>query len=135
MCQNLCNCIFHEVDTSQVAENGSCNNVALSYFIYVHSIFTGNFKKLETAMLLQLQKMGALGKKSDIQYLIKQNWWCIFYTVSCYLPSQQWFNMYAPTRLELDQESLCDGHSLPATSKSGSVLDIGKVFKGKTDKK
>lgn len=48
---------------------------------------------------------------------------------------QQWFNMYAPTRLELDQESMCDPHTLPSVSKSGSVLDIGKVFKGKTDKK
>lgn len=49
--------------------------------------------------------------------------------------AQQWFNMYAPTRLELDQESMCDPHTLPSVSKSGSVLDIGKVFKGKTDKK
>ncbi|XP_062574539.1 tubulin polyglutamylase complex subunit 2-like isoform X4 [Saccostrea cucullata] len=47
----------------------------------------------------------------------------------------QWFNMYAPTRLELDQESLCEAHSIPSVSKSGSVLDISKVFKGKTDKK
>ncbi|XP_062574536.1 tubulin polyglutamylase complex subunit 2-like isoform X1 [Saccostrea cucullata] len=49
--------------------------------------------------------------------------------------AQQWFNMYAPTRLELDQESLCEAHSIPSVSKSGSVLDISKVFKGKTDKK
>ncbi|XP_061172313.1 tubulin polyglutamylase complex subunit 2-like isoform X1 [Saccostrea echinata] len=49
--------------------------------------------------------------------------------------AQQWFNMYAPTRLELDQESLCETHSVPSVSKSGSVLDISKVFKGKTDKK
>lgn len=49
--------------------------------------------------------------------------------------AQQWFNMYAPTRLELDRESMCDPHTLPSIPKSGSVLDIGKVFKGKTDKK
>lgn len=43
--------------------------------------------------------------------------------------------MYVFIRLELDRESMCDFYILFFILKFGSVFDIGKVFKGKTDKK
>ncbi|KAJ8304531.1 hypothetical protein KUTeg_018114 [Tegillarca granosa] len=49
--------------------------------------------------------------------------------------AKQWFNMFAPTRLELDNEaeSVVDGIGDDKTITS--QLDIAKVFKGKSDKK
>ena len=47
---------------------------------------------------------------------------------------QQWFNMYAPLRLELDTELSVIPTGVEPNS-STTQLDVGKVFKGKTDKK
>ena len=49
---------------------------------------------------------------------------------------QQWFNMYASTRLELDRELLM-GDGSDGQSKNTTIhLDVNKVFnKGKADKK
>ncbi|KAK3098945.1 hypothetical protein FSP39_024541 [Pinctada imbricata] len=49
--------------------------------------------------------------------------------------AQQWFNMYASTRLELDKEIPCDSGVGSGSTPPTSQLDINKVFKGKTDKK
>lgn len=49
--------------------------------------------------------------------------------------AKQWFNLYAPLRFELDTE-LSLHSSRPVDSYvSTTQIDIGKVFKGKTDKK
>lgn len=47
---------------------------------------------------------------------------------------QQWFNMYAPLRLELDAELGIPG-IIRSESNSTTQIDVGKVFKGKSDKK
>ncbi|XP_071168630.1 tubulin polyglutamylase complex subunit 2-like isoform X1 [Mytilus edulis] len=50
--------------------------------------------------------------------------------------AQQWFNIYAPTRLELDRELLMGNGSEGQNKMPVLNLDVNKVFnKGKTDKK
>ncbi|CAC5380271.1 TPGS2 [Mytilus coruscus] len=50
--------------------------------------------------------------------------------------AQQWFNIYAPTRLELDRELLMGNGSEGQNKMPTLNLDVNKVFnKGKTDKK
>ena len=43
--------------------------------------------------------------------------------------------MYAPLRFELDSELNDGGHSAVESNSSTTQIDIGKVFKGKADKK
>jgi hypothetical protein len=43
--------------------------------------------------------------------------------------------MYAPLRLELDAEIGMPGISRSESSTSTTQIDVGKVFKGKSDKK
>lgn len=43
--------------------------------------------------------------------------------------------MYAPLRLELDSELNMDGHLPVDTSSTTTQIDIGRVFRGKSDKK
>ena len=49
---------------------------------------------------------------------------------------QQWFHMYAPTRLEIDYNT---PHNVQGISSTGIgskvVFDPTKIFKGKNDKK
>ncbi|XP_060072148.1 tubulin polyglutamylase complex subunit 2-like [Ylistrum balloti] len=49
--------------------------------------------------------------------------------------TQQWFNVFAQVRLELDRETLCEASELTKSRPQSSQLDVNKVFKGKTDKR
>ncbi|XP_041362892.1 tubulin polyglutamylase complex subunit 2-like [Gigantopelta aegis] len=51
--------------------------------------------------------------------------------------SKQWFNMFAPVRLDVDKEIFCDSpHSLlTASLVTSSPLDVSKVFRGRSDRK
>jgi len=58
------------------------------------------------------------------------------------LSQQQWFNLYAPTRLAIDMVSMdqqgqqkpsTDGNQA-ATNLHFNALDVNRLFKGKTDK-
>ncbi|XP_033742974.1 tubulin polyglutamylase complex subunit 2-like isoform X5 [Pecten maximus] len=49
--------------------------------------------------------------------------------------TQQWFNVFAQVRLELDRETLCETSGDSKGRSQSSQLDINKVFKGKTDKR
>ncbi|XP_021346030.1 tubulin polyglutamylase complex subunit 2-like isoform X3 [Mizuhopecten yessoensis] len=49
--------------------------------------------------------------------------------------TQQWFNVFAQVRLELDREILCESSEDTKSRAQSSQLDINKVFKGKTDKR
>lgn len=70
-----------------------------------------------------------------IMHLGLPQWQYAFTDIGLCQQAKQWFNMYAPLRLELDAELNVTG-SFPLES-SGSVtqIDVGKVFKGKSDKK
>lgn len=49
--------------------------------------------------------------------------------------TQQWFNVFAQVRLELDRETLCEASEDSKNRPQSSQLDVNKVFKGKTDKR
>lgn len=69
-----------------------------------------------------------------IMHLGLPQWQYAFTDIGLSQQAKQWFNMYAPLRFELDTEisvSSATAESNIATTQ----LDVGKVFKGKTDKK
>ncbi|KAL5005397.1 hypothetical protein ScPMuIL_018853, partial [Solemya velum] len=63
-------------------------------------------------------------------------WQYAFTDIGLSHQAKQWFNMFAPTRLELDNDILSNHPiDLGRPSSSSVQLDINKVFKGKSDKK
>lgn len=69
-----------------------------------------------------------------IMHLGLPQWQYAFTDIGLSQQAKQWFNMYAPLRLELDTELSVISTSVESNS-STTQLDVGKVFKGKTDKK
>ena len=62
---------------------------------------------------------------------------------SDFFPQQQWFNLYAPTRLAIDMVNVDQqGKQKPSTTEGSqpashlpfNALDVNRLFKGKTDK-
>ncbi|KAK6188749.1 hypothetical protein SNE40_004863 [Patella caerulea] len=73
-----------------------------------------------------------------LMHLGLPQWQYAFTDIGLSLQTKQWFNMYAPIRLEVDLEGLYEINSprdQDNTSSTGSQLDVNKVFKGKGDKK
>lgn len=68
-----------------------------------------------------------------IMHLGLPQWQYAFTDIGLSQQAKQWFNMYAPLRLELDTELGVISPSVESNS-STTQLDVGKVFKGKTDK-
>lgn len=48
---------------------------------------------------------------------------------------QQWFNMYAPIRMDMHAKASFSDTSNDSTDIVPQSLDVAKVFKGKSDKK
>ncbi|XP_060583884.1 tubulin polyglutamylase complex subunit 2-like isoform X2 [Ruditapes philippinarum] len=70
-----------------------------------------------------------------IMHLGLPQWQYAFTDIGLCQQAKQWFNMYAPLRLELDAEIGMPGISRSESSTSTTQIDVGKVFKGKSDKK
>ncbi|KAL4228178.1 Tubulin polyglutamylase complex subunit 2 [Mactra antiquata] len=70
-----------------------------------------------------------------IMHLGLPMWQYAFTDIGLCQQSKQWFNLYAPLRLELDAELGIDGQFTADTTSSMTQIDVLKVFKGKTDKK
>lgn len=69
-----------------------------------------------------------------IMHLGLPQWQYAFTDIGLSPQAKQWFNMYAPLRFELDTELSVISTGVEPNS-STTQLDVGKVFKGKTDKK
>ncbi|KAH3834213.1 tubulin polyglutamylase complex subunit 2-like isoform X2 [Dreissena polymorpha] len=70
-----------------------------------------------------------------IMHLGLPQWQYAFTDIGLCQQAKQWFTMYAPLRLELDAElSVTGDHPIDSIS-STTQIDVGKVFKGKSDKK
>ncbi|WAR00741.1 TPGS2-like protein [Mya arenaria] len=71
-----------------------------------------------------------------VMHLGLPQWQYAFTDIGLCQQSKQWFTMYAPLRLELDSELTVGSHHGDDTSATSTIqIDIGKVFKGKSDKK
>lgn len=70
-----------------------------------------------------------------IMHLGLPQWQYAFTDIGLCQQAKQWFNMYAPLRLELDSELGIPGMSRSDSSNNSTQVDFGKVFKGKSDKK
>ncbi|XP_050402952.1 tubulin polyglutamylase complex subunit 2 isoform X1 [Patella vulgata] len=72
-----------------------------------------------------------------LMHLGLPQWQYAFTDIGLSLQTKQWFNMYAPIRLEVDLEGSYEMSSPRDhdTTSTGSQLDVNKVFKGKGDKK
>ncbi|XP_045215779.2 tubulin polyglutamylase complex subunit 2-like isoform X1 [Mercenaria mercenaria] len=70
-----------------------------------------------------------------IMHLGLPQWQYAFTDIGLCQQAKQWFNMYAPLRLELDAELGMPGIIRSESNTSTTQIDVGKVFKGKSDKK
>ncbi|KAL3866489.1 hypothetical protein ACJMK2_043783 [Sinanodonta woodiana] len=70
-----------------------------------------------------------------IMHLGLPQWQYAFTDIGLSQQAKQWFNLYALVRLELDTEIPVDVSGQLESSSSTSQLDVGRVFKGKSDKK
>lgn len=71
-----------------------------------------------------------------IMHLGLPQWQYAFTDIGLSPEAKQWFNLYAPVRMEMDSNSAFDSPGLEETQMPVvNQLDIGKVFKGKSDKK
>lgn len=70
-----------------------------------------------------------------IMHLGLPQWQYAFTDIGLCQQAKQWFNMYAPLRLELDAELSMAAPHKSDSSTSVTQIDVGKVFKGKSDKK
>ncbi|KAK3729044.1 hypothetical protein RRG08_005417 [Elysia crispata] len=69
-----------------------------------------------------------------LMHLGLPHWHLAFTDIGLPPLSKQWFNMYAPIRLEVDTEGMIDP-SPPPEAPAASPLDPNKIFKGKSDRK
>ncbi|XP_012937161.1 tubulin polyglutamylase complex subunit 2 isoform X1 [Aplysia californica] len=72
-----------------------------------------------------------------LMHLGLPQWQFAFSDIGLPPQSKQWFNMFAPIRLEVDEEGTVD-HSLHTdhvVKVASSPLDLNKIFKGKSDRK
>lgn len=72
-----------------------------------------------------------------LMHLGLPQWQFAFTDIGLPQQSKQWFNMYAPIRLEVDEEGSFEhtGQHEQIIKLSTSPLDLNKVFKGKSDRK
>jgi len=72
-----------------------------------------------------------------LMHLGLPQWQFAFTDIGLPQQSKQWFNMYAPIRLEVDEEGTVEHTSQQEqmVQVSSSPLDLNKVFKGKSDRK
>ncbi|GFR86843.1 tubulin polyglutamylase complex subunit 2-like [Elysia marginata] len=69
-----------------------------------------------------------------LMHLGLPHWQLAFTDIGLPPHSKQWFNMYAPIRLEVDTEGVIEP-SPPPEAPAASPLDPNKIFKGKSDRK
>ncbi|GFO31556.1 tubulin polyglutamylase complex subunit 2-like [Plakobranchus ocellatus] len=69
-----------------------------------------------------------------LMHLGLPHWQLAFTDIGLPPLSKQWFNMYAPIRLEVDIEGMIDP-AQPTEVPTASPLDPNKIFKGKSDRK
>ncbi|XP_033742972.1 tubulin polyglutamylase complex subunit 2-like isoform X4 [Pecten maximus] len=107
----------------------------------VESYFGGNEPKIEIWFLDRALRWHYLTDSFIAYYRLMlmhlglPQWQYALTDIGLSQQTQQWFNVFAQVRLELDRETLCETSGDSKGRSQSSQLDINKVFKGKTDKR